>query len=222
MFSFLQVGKNLHFYVTVSDGQYSAKSEVNVNIQDSRIPINPSKPITLPFNFGRKSIMNNFKGIYSRPTQSTQSKKPQNSDYSPDGNLPAVLNIFHPNYSISHRNEMLTQKMVDNQSTSLKLIPIKPFNHVETNLQHSTGSVTTPRQNQTAKKVLNDDSEFENNSLEPIQSSTEDTSIFVPILSVLVVFCTVGAVAILFRKNIYFAGTKDIKKSTVSTPKICW
>lgn len=217
MFFALQAGRNLHFYVTVTDGQYNAKSEVNVNIQDPRVPINPSKPIKPPYGFGSKPSSINFQGLFPRPPQN--SPKIPNYQILPPNDAAIAPNGYPSKYLEPVKNTSPVQRIRNNQTTPLKLVPIIPVTEVRNDISVETLSpVSSARTDKTTVKAKESGTENDLLSLErPIKSPAEFTSTIIPILSVVVVFCTVGAVAMLFRKKIYLAKPKDSKKDMVST-----
>lgn len=170
---------------------------MNVNIQDPRTPINPSKPISPPYGFGKKPGVINLPGFYPRQPQNTQ-KIPN-------------YQVLSPQYS-QPSSQITSYK----ETTPLKLVPVK---EVKDNITTKTiGSVITPHTTKaTTTTKEQSDSENDLHSLEsPVKSQPEFPNALIPILSVVVVFCTVGAVAVFFRKKIYLTKPKDSKKDMVS------
>lgn len=210
-----QAGKNLHFYVTVSDGQHTAKSEVNVNIQDPRTPINPSKPLSTPYGFGKNPGVINFPGLFQRIPSNGQ--KIPNYQVLPPSDSPMTKNVYPPVYQQPVNFNLPHQRIRNNQTTPLKLVPIKEVRNEISEKPPSTETTTSTAKSSSKTVKEEPDSGNELPLDKPIKSSSEFTSAIIPILSVVVVFCTVGAVAVLFRKKIILTKTNESKKDMVGT-----
>lgn len=216
-FFWFQAGKNLHFYVTVTDGEHTGKSEVNVNIQDPRRPINPSKPITPPYGFGETPGRINLANFF--PRIPANSAKIPNYQVLPPNDSPMTKNVYPPVYQGTTKNNF--PRVRNNQTTSLKLVPIPVIPEVKNDVSEEKPSETpTPKTAKTTSKPVKVEEEEDNeNKLLSLERPLKNHSVFantvIPILSIIVVFCTVGAVAVLFRKKIYLAKSKDPKGDMV-------
>lgn len=199
--------------MTVSDGEHTAKSEVNVNIQDPRTPINPSKPLSPPYGFGKKPGVISFSGFF--PRIPSNGPKIPNYPVLPPSDSPMTKNVYPPIYQQPVKNNVPSQRIRNNQTTPLKLVPIKEVKNDISEKPPTTE--TTSGSTITVPKIVKEepDSGNELHLERPIKSPSEFTSTIIPILSVVVVFCTVGAVAVLFRKKIILTKPNESKKDMV-------
>lgn len=190
---------------------------MNVNIQDPRTPINPSKTITPPY-FGKKPGVINFSGFFPRPPQNP-SKIPSYQVLSPS-NSPITKKIYPLVYPEPTKNNVPSYMERDNQTTPLKLVPITNIKEVKNDISEALSTTSTSPENTRSTAKAIEENDFSENDLQtlnkPIKSPSEFTSTVIPILSVIVVFCTVGAVAVFFRKRIYLSKPKESKKDMVS------
>lgn len=187
-------GQDLHLYVTVSDGQFQAKTEVYVNI------LNSSNP-----QAQRKGLIN--------PHQPHFAFTPHFPPAPPFGNIPlyntnpskinpAIFNNPRP----MPRPVQTSTKSPFNRSNNQK-IHLNPVLPAEPKVPpHVPRPPPTPRF-QEKKKVELDGVELTNDvaNQKPKEQAIKQAPNVnaIPILSVCAVFFIVGAIAVAFRKKIY-------------------
>ncbi|XP_072379897.1 tyrosine kinase receptor Cad96Ca [Diabrotica undecimpunctata] len=200
-----RAGENLHLYVTVSDGQLTAKSEVNVNILAANSRFNPSMPIRPP---ARGFI--NYPGMIPRPGQ-----PPPLPPNFPNNN-PSVINppTFIPKQPYYHETRTPLPSFTKNTNSNTKLKPVRIDEVKNTISERITETSTTTTEKITTEKVSQNDVESTNELLTsdlPIRSAEELSGTIIPIAAVIGVFLTVGGIAFAFRRKIYNPKQKDSK-----------
>lgn len=136
--------------------------------------------------------------------------------------------VYPPGYSESNKDNIPAGIERFNQSTSLKLVPVRNIEEVKNDISkvHSstiTTSLSTKNdeiRSDQISPIRNEENGTSVNNLhsidKPIKSPSEFTNTIIPIISVVVVFGIIGAVTVFFRKKIYLSKPKDSKMDMVS------
>ncbi|KAL3280389.1 hypothetical protein HHI36_017874 [Cryptolaemus montrouzieri] len=191
-------GEDIHLYVTVSDGEVAAKTEVYVNILNGSEP-----PRNRPFSFGGGNNLRppNFPNIGNFPNSPINNPPPSIS------NNPRPL-PKQPYFKKTTHTQTKTypdrpKNASDDGSGKTILRPILP-----------TTTSTTTTSTTTAKSKVDLDGTHLTNSIVPpkdqaIKSVPEVQINVVPILAVCGVFVAVGIMAIVFRRKLNLGKTKE-------------
>ncbi|XP_060523799.1 tyrosine kinase receptor Cad96Ca-like [Cylas formicarius] len=196
-----RAGENLHLYVTVSDGELAAKTEVYVNILNASSPLrsSPKRPAFPPSTGVFPPGFINYPGFNSRPAPIPQ----------------GVLNNLTNNPPSSITNNPSTPHF---QQKAPKITQLKPVEGVDAEEKGpsrvgTTSTATIPKKDVKEESVENDLGDDYG-----VRESSEIGSTVVPIMSVLAVFFTVGVLAAIFRKRIYLGKTKKSKEDMSKEP----
>ncbi|XP_030754619.1 tyrosine kinase receptor Cad96Ca [Sitophilus oryzae] len=203
-------GKDLHLYVTMSNGALATKTEVYVNILNSSSPYKP--PVNRP-PFPNSGVFSPFGGFNPRP-QNTPPGKPSNM---PPDDLPYYNNP--PAHIANNPPPMPTRPRFQEKTYPDR--PKKPGRNQTLDGNGVDGSSnnlyeTTSKEADKDKKKDEKVSEEETNanSLDPTDSPVKSPELggaLIPILAVCAIFFTIGVVAVVFRKRINL-GKSDEKK----------
>ncbi|ERL85918.1 hypothetical protein D910_03333 [Dendroctonus ponderosae] len=207
-------GTDLHLYVTLSDGQLEAKTEVYVNILNSSAPY--KSPLnTPPFPGGG---FNPFAGFNPRPP---------NTPPKPSSNLPNNLaSVYNPPPNIANNppprpHYQFIPKKPRNNTDVTPLRPVNPpyMEPPKNNLDESEESNELDNKTKPIKASVQywksevvDSEPANENELTPVDYRVKGPEIgntIVSVASVCAVFLIVGIVAVVFRKKIYFKKKKD-------------
>lgn len=195
------------FYVTISDGELTAKSEIFVNVINSTntFPGPPRNgPPFLPqpvFDNRPHPLIPGF-DIFHRPTENSVDKKKI-----------VQTNTYIPNDTNSSN--------VDRQnSKTTVLLPKNPevpqFNHPLTNSPD-------PKTNRIdgALQSNNEDTKRRANSTENVSRPVSDlAATIIPVTSIFAIFIIVGIMAVIFRKKICPSRSNSKKANMVSVYKV--
>lgn len=192
----------MFLYVTVSDGKLTAKSEVWVNI------INGSAQSSSPSNGGnriRPPFLSLPPGFSNRPPAQPPPSLAPSRDERPPPEHPLGTPMAHKPINKTY---------------------LLPVNYPLTPLDNDLPETSTIHQftESTTKRATTDDL----NSIEtnvtgvfaadlPVQTTPELSLTLIPVLSVCAIFVTLGLLAIIFRKKIYFGRSKTTKEDMVGT-----
>ncbi|KAF5289644.1 hypothetical protein FQA39_LY15002 [Lamprigera yunnana] len=193
-----KAGENIMLYVTASDGDLTAKTEVWVNIIGST-GNRPKSSFTSNINaYAIKHQDNRLRppALLSFPNFSSGQPPPliaNNPRPYPGQNPTITLNTNN----ISKTHLIPVRNRTDEISNALRNLTRK----AESMLIETTTKVLSDERNQVTVPID-----------QTLKSIPELTVTIVPIVSVIAIFLTVGIVALLFRKKICLGRTKDSKE----------
>lgn len=204
-----QGGQDLHLYVTVSDGDLKAKTEVYVNVLNSSAPSSTNRA-SYPGKLPHPPSLFNFPNYGKRPSQSVVNNPPpaiaNNPPPQPNRKSQAQEKTY-PEYENSETPQVRTYP----QNTKTHLLPVAKLPETTSNVPEDTDDVLKDD-----KKKTN----IPNNDLsavdQPVKSASDLTITLAPVVSVCAIFLVVGIVAFVFRKKICFSRTKSSKDDMVS------
>ncbi|CAH1176852.1 unnamed protein product [Phaedon cochleariae] len=223
-----RAGQNLHFWVTVSDGQLPAKTEVNVNIIPSRsrystsvanrppifqnpsFPRLPPMPHPQPVASMNQNPLVNYPSLNQPPLVNYPSFVPKQSyngnsygqHQGPAGGKPAVM-----------PQPVRPEAPGTRTTTILKPVPVEtkpadtPSTKAPTTSTHKPVGIepeAVDNDIEERKKVLE-----LNKTMKPPE---EVAATVIPIVSIIAVFLTIGILAVIFRKKLHLGKPKDTKE----------
>lgn len=196
----------MFLYVTATDGKLTAKSEVWVNIMNGSSPsYTPSSP-----NRMRPPFLSLPPGFSNRPPPQPPPSMPPSRDERPP-----------PEHPLGTPTPRLVNKTL--------LQPVLINNYHPTPLDNFSEELSTPRvlvtTSSTTLRTVEDEEDL--NSIHanvtgvfaadlPLESPPELSLTLIFVLAICAVFLTVGLLAVVFRKKIYFGRTKNSKEDMVS------
>ncbi|XP_076250730.1 tyrosine kinase receptor Cad96Ca-like [Rhynchophorus ferrugineus] len=216
-------GKDIHLYVTMSNGELATKTEVYVNILNSSAPYKP--PVNRPPFPGS---LNGFNSAGFNPF-SRFNPRPPNTPPGKVSNLPPNLDSYNnppPNIAnnpppmptrpyFQEKTYPERPKKPKNQTSNVT--SLKPVRIVDPDIPNNSLDETTSKEPLKIKETTDKVSEKETNEndLGPVDSaikSPELNAALIPILSVCAVFFTVGVLVVVFKKKFIVGKPVDSKE----------
>ncbi|XP_050298683.1 tyrosine kinase receptor Cad96Ca [Anthonomus grandis grandis] len=212
-------GTNIFLYVTLTDGYHHVKNEVYVNILNSSAPTNNKRPFNVPPFPGGPGSFNPFAGFNQRPVLPPPNTPPRPHSNPPTTNLDVLYNpsaniANNPAHPIVPNNKpYFVPKKPKNQT--LQVTPLRPVGK-ETSAESPSNSLEEKNgfeEERDNKQKTEKDIEVSTNENELLATDQhfkqpELASTVVSIISVCAVFFTVGVIALIFRKKLYFKKKK--------------
>lgn len=199
-----RAGQNMFLYVTATDGKLTAKSEVWVNIMNgSSSSYTPSSP-----NRMRPPFLSLPPGFSNRPPPQPPPSMPPLRDERPPPEHPLGTPAPRP------VNKTLLQPVITNNDypTSSKELstPKVIVTTSSTTISDAEVEIDPNSTNANITGVFTNDL--------PVESPPELSITLIFVLGICAVFLTVGLLAVVFRKKIYFGRTKNSKEDMAKEP----
>ncbi|KAG5892404.1 hypothetical protein JTB14_014754 [Gonioctena quinquepunctata] len=128
-------------------------------------------------------------------------------------NYPSFVPKQQPLFPLPPRAEVPPPPPPKKGTTILKPVPVERQEEVKNSIKEKTESTTVTTLRKTTEAALDNEIESTNpvGKLDESLKPQEVTATVVPVISVLAVFLTIGIIAVIFRRKIYFGKPSDSK-----------